>query len=188
MKVLIISGSPRKGGNSETLVNRITAPMMAGGAEVELFRVYDVKYQGCIACEKCSDSKDYCVLRDGFSPVYQKMQDADLVIFSSPIYFGRLTGPLKCLIDRFYAFFLRDFTCKLMEGKKFVAVTVSGAPTPQFANEMEFFRDWFVGMMKMDMVGALHWGDLSEKQDVERDNAALAEADKLGAELAASLA
>lgn len=180
MNILVLSGSPRKNGNSEKLVKRVLASAEAKGASIDWVRVYDIDYAGCIACEKCSGSKDtYCVLKDGVTPIYEKMQRADLVVMASPIYFGRVTGPLKCVIDRFYAFFLTDFSLKLKEGKKLLTVTVSGAPTPQFAAETDYFKDWFVGMMKMDMIGSLHRGDLSEKDDIDRDPEGLAEADKL---------
>lgn len=175
MKILAISGSPRKSGNTEQAMTKVLEKAQQAGAKVEWVRIYDLEYKGCIACEACKDSKDkYCVIKDGITPLYRKINDADLVVIGSPIYFGRITGPLKCLIDRFYAFVLRDYTLKLPAGKKFVSVTVSGGPSEQFAGEMTYFKEWFGQFLKMDIIDTLHIGDLSEKKDFSQDERAVA--------------
>jgi multimeric flavodoxin WrbA len=188
MKILAISGSPRKSGNTEQAMARALKKAADAGAQIEWVRVYDIDYKGCIACEKCKDSKDkYCVLNDGITPLYPKIHDADMIVMGSPIYFGRITSPLKCLIDRFYAFVLRDYSVKLPDNKKFVSITVSGGPGIDFCGETDYFRKWFGDFLKMDIIDTIHIGDLSEKNDFSKDSKALAQADDCAQKILSAL-
>src|SRR3989338_3003385 len=86
MKVLALSGSPRKKGNTETLLHAVLKGVEAAGGEVELFRLYDLRIQPCIGCGGC-DKTGECVLEDDMQELYPKILAAQRVILASPIYF-----------------------------------------------------------------------------------------------------
>jgi len=92
--VLGISGSPRRGGNSETLL-----AAAFDGARVDLVRLNELTYAGCQACDACL-AAGRCPQEDGLTPVIGKLRDADVWLFSSPVYFDGVSGQLKTFFDR----------------------------------------------------------------------------------------
>lgn len=99
-KVLILSGSPRKGGNSDILCDEFAKGAEESGNIVEKIRVAEKKIVPCSACYYCKDSGGECVHRDDMAEVLQKMIDADVLVLASPVYFYSVSAQLKALIDR----------------------------------------------------------------------------------------
>ncbi len=99
-KVLILSGSPRKGGNSDILCDEFMRGALESGNEVEKIRVSEKKIAPCSACYFCKDSGGKCVHKDDMAQVLQKMIDTDVLVLASPVYFYSIDAQLKALIDR----------------------------------------------------------------------------------------
>lgn len=99
-KVLILSGSPRKGGNSDILCDEFARGAQEAGNEVEKIRVEDKKIHPCSACYYCRDHGGECVHKDNMAEVLQKMIDADVLVLASPVYFYSIDAQLKAVIDR----------------------------------------------------------------------------------------
>lgn len=102
MYALAVNGSPRKGGNTEILLNKTLEPLAEAGWETELFQLGGKKIRGCMACYKCFENKDMkcAVDNDKFNEVVEKMHRADAIILGSPTYFCSVSAELKALIDR----------------------------------------------------------------------------------------
>jgi multimeric flavodoxin WrbA len=104
MNVLAINGSPRKKWNTATLLEHALEGAASAGAETELIHLYDLDYKGCTSCFACKlkGGKSYgkCAVRDGLTPVLEKMEDVDALILGSPIYFGTVTGMMRCCMER----------------------------------------------------------------------------------------
>lgn len=98
VKVLGVSGSPRKNGNTEIIVNNALEAARSEGAETEIILLSEKKIEPCIACGACSSGK--CVIDDDFMEVFNKMSEADGLIMASPSYFESMTPQMKALIDR----------------------------------------------------------------------------------------
>ena len=125
MKILIISGSPRKGGNTELLAEAFAK----GAAEhhhVEIVSVRDYKVNPCLGCNACfktngrsseshpnlfedgrvvtdeGEANGICAQKDDMSPIYEKMNQADMLVIASPVYFYGISAQLKAVIDRFH--------------------------------------------------------------------------------------
>lgn len=98
-KVLILSGSPRKNGNSDILCDEFMRGAAENGNIVEKIRVAEMNLEYCRACYACSDTGS-CVIKDDMSEVLQKMIDADVLVLASPVYFYSIDAQLKTLIDR----------------------------------------------------------------------------------------
>lgn len=98
--VLILSGSPRKGGNSDILCDRFAAGASDAGHSVEKIRIAEKDVHPCIACYHCRDNGGECVFRDDMADILQKMIDADVLVLASPVYFYSVDAQLKSVIDR----------------------------------------------------------------------------------------
>ena len=102
MKVVAFNGSPRKKGNTSTLINLVFSQLNQEGIETELVQLAGKKIKGCISCYKCFQNKDkQCsVKNDGLNECIEKMLSADGIILGSPVYFSNVTSEMKALIDR----------------------------------------------------------------------------------------
>ncbi|SMC20848.1 Multimeric flavodoxin WrbA [Desulfacinum hydrothermale DSM 13146] len=106
MQVLGIYGSPRKGGNTDRMLDAFLEGAVEAGASVERVYVRRLKMQGCVGCGGC-DETGTCVVDDGMQSVYPLLEGAEGVVVATPIYFYNVTGQLKLLIDRCQALFMK---------------------------------------------------------------------------------
>lgn len=98
-KVLIISASPRKGGNSDILCDEFAKGAMEAGHHVEKVRLQELTIKGCMACYACKKAKD-CIQKDDMSELLEKMISADVLVLATPVYFYSMDGQMKTMIDR----------------------------------------------------------------------------------------
>lgn len=98
-KVLILSGSPRKEGNSDILCDQFAKGATEAGHVVEKIRVAEKNIGYCRACYACKRDGT-CVIRDDMAEILQKMIDADVLVLASPVYFYAIDAQLKAVIDR----------------------------------------------------------------------------------------
>jgi multimeric flavodoxin WrbA len=101
-KIVGLSGSPRKEGNTEILVKEALKAAKKQGAETEFISLAGKKIEPCQACYTCrsKDSKGICAIKDDLPPIFEKLKKADGVIIGSPVYFLSVTAQLKALFDR----------------------------------------------------------------------------------------
>ena len=97
--VLIISASPRKGGNSDILCDRFMQGAEEAGNTVEKVSLRDLKIGYCMACYGCRGTKK-CVQKDDMEELLSKMIEADVLVLATPVYFYSMDGQLKTMIDR----------------------------------------------------------------------------------------
>lgn len=98
-KILILSGSPRKNGNSDMLCDEFMRGAVESGHQVEKIRVAEKNIGFCRGCYACKDTGK-CVIKDDMAEVLQKMIDADVLVLASPVYFYSIDAQLKAVIDR----------------------------------------------------------------------------------------
>ena len=99
-KIVILSASPRKMGNSDLLCQQFKKGAEESGNSVEQIYLYDKKIEFCRACYACFKTGK-CVLQDDMSEILEKMQSADVIVVATPTYFMTMNGMLKNTIDRF---------------------------------------------------------------------------------------
>lgn len=99
-KILILSGSPRKGGNSEALCKQFELGAKESGNIVETIHIADKKIDYCKACYYCRNHGGKCVINDDMGEILQKIIEADIIVLSSPVYFYSIDAQLKAVIDR----------------------------------------------------------------------------------------
>lgn len=98
--VLILSGSPRKGGNSDLLCNEFLRGAAEAGDHVEKIFLRSKKVAPCSACYYCKTSGGKCAISDGMGEILDKMQAADVIVMASPVYFYSIGAQMKAVIDR----------------------------------------------------------------------------------------
>lgn len=102
MKILVITGSPRKNGNSSTLADHFIRGAEEAGHEMVRFDAAFKEVHPCIACNKCGMNGE-CVFKDDFEFVRKHIVDAGMVVFATPMYYFGISAQIKAVIDRFYA-------------------------------------------------------------------------------------
>jgi len=103
-KILVLDGSTRKQGNTAALIQKFTEGAQANSVEVEHILAKDLNIKYCNGCLRCNLVKRCSIRDDDWAELSQKINDADVLVFASPIYFHYVTAPLKNIIDRFRSF------------------------------------------------------------------------------------
>lgn len=98
-RVLIVSSSPRKGGNSDTLCDQFRKGAEEAGNRVDTVRLAELKIDYCSACYACK-TIGHCVKRDDMERLLAKMRSADVIVLATPVYFYTMCAQLKTMIDR----------------------------------------------------------------------------------------
>jgi len=113
IKVLAFAGSPRRGGNSETLLDWVLGAMdLEGGVAIEKVALADADVNPCRGCNAC-EKLNRCVQRDGMDVLHDKIIDADCLVLAAPIFCMGICAQAKALIDRFQVFRSRKYVLKL---------------------------------------------------------------------------
>ncbi|OIP47794.1 MAG: flavodoxin [Deltaproteobacteria bacterium CG_4_10_14_3_um_filter_60_8] len=107
MQVLALLGSPRKGGNSEVLLEAVTRGMTQAGGRVETIRLCELKINPCLNCGGC-DSTGECVVKDDMTALYPRILAARRIVLASPIFFYNITAQAKAFVDRCQALWSRQ--------------------------------------------------------------------------------
>lgn len=104
MKAIFLNGSPRKNFNTAQLLDSAMKGAQEAGAEVERIDLFDYEFTGCRSCFACkvknAKTNGVCAIRDSIRPVIEKCQEADVLVFGSPVYFNFPTGQLRNLVER----------------------------------------------------------------------------------------
>lgn len=109
MRVVALLGSPRKDGNGARLASRFCDAARRRGAGVTVHALNELVYRGCQGCLKCKTGSEVCVTEDGLSRVLADVAAADVLVLASPVYFGEISGQLKCFVDRAFSYLVPDF-------------------------------------------------------------------------------
>ena len=183
MKVVAFNGSPRKEGNTASLIKHVLAELEKEGIETEIVQIGGKSVHGCIACAKCYESLDRkCAIdKDIVNECIEKMIDADGIILASPTYFADLTPELKALIDR--AGFVAKANNEMFKhkvGAAVVAVRRAGS-IHVFDSINHFFT-----ISQMIIPGSSYWnmGIGRAEGDVEKDEEGIRTMQVLGQNMA----
>ena len=102
MRAIVLHGSPRRGGNSDTLAEQFIEGLKStGDVEVFDFILNDMKIKPCQGCESCATSEGHrCKIDDDMQQIYDVFADADIVVWATPMYWGYMTAQMKTALDR----------------------------------------------------------------------------------------
>ena len=161
-KVLILSGSPRKGGNSDILCDQFAKGAQEVGNKVEKILVADKKIGYCRAWYYCRDQAGECAVKDDMAEVLRKMIEADVIVLASPVYFYSIDAQLKAVIDRTVARWLE------VENKEFYYI-VTCADTEKSATltTLDCFRGYADCVEGAKECGVIYGTGVYEKGKIE---------------------
>ncbi len=148
MKTVAIVGSPRKDGNCDILVNKLLEQI---DGEKTTYFLNDLDMGYCSACQACQ--KGDCVKDDDTRKIIDEMLEADLFIFSSPIYYGQMSAQAKTLVDRFYQ--ISQNPNKSLEGTKVIEIFTQAQPSDAFATYIDSMKVMPFGYMGMEIVDTI---------------------------------
>jgi len=128
MKILALNGSPRKEGNTATLLKEMTKDH--ADVDLDYYNLNELKIKDCQACFYCKKN-DACAIKDDMQVLYKKLREADALVLGSPIYFSVETANTRAFVDRMYALLAFGegpvkYVPRLAEGKKAIVVITCG--------------------------------------------------------------
>ena len=146
--ILVLTGSPGKGGNTDQLADAFIAGAQRAGHTVTKYATADKNIKGCMDCKSCFANAGVCVIPDDFPALAPLMEQADMVVFATPLYWFSFPAQIKAAIDRFYSLFLGN---RPLKGKECALIAGCG-------DEDETA---FAGMVKSYQLiaGFLNWRD-----------------------------
>lgn len=174
MQVLGIVCSPRKGGNTEILVEEFLSSAGEYGATTELLTIWDKDVKPCDGCYSCEKTGD-CHIKDDMQEIYPKLLEANGIIWGTPVYFYDVTAQAKILIDRSYALYIKGGLTNKVGG------VISVAGSLGHLAVWNLFSAFFSvsHMLSTDFVA----GYASKKGDIRKDKHAMKAARELGRQI-----
>jgi len=134
MKMLVVLGSPRRGGNSETMARKVGEIYEQGGGQVDYIRLNDLNLRPCQGCGGC-DKTGNCVVKDDMTDIYTAADAADRILLVSPVYFYGLSAQCKIFGDRMQARWARKYLLKERvrsgEGRKGYLISTAATKGPK---------------------------------------------------------
>ena len=153
MKIIALVGSPRKVGNTDLLVGQLLKGTHNKNHNSEKIYLYDHEILPCLDCRKCKKGYFTCALQDGMQMLYPRLEEADLIVFGTPIYWYGPTAKMKLFIDR-----LRPFIAsRKLNGKKGIVIAPSEEGESCCGPMMEMF------LMSLSYLGMTFAGNILAK-------------------------
>jgi len=185
MKVLGIYGSPRKGGNSDQLLDKALEGARSAGAETKAVYARDLKMCGCLECGGC-DKTGKCVVEDDMQSVYPLLEEADLIFLASPIFFYSITAQAKALIDRSQALWSKRMLEKSPEERKSYdsgrgyLIAVGATRGKNLFEGSQLTAQYFFDALDMSYDGGIFFRSLEKKTAAQKTPETLQEAYNMG--------
>ena len=160
-KVLILSSSPRKGGNSETLASAFAKGATDAGHQVETVYLREKNYgfcKGCFACLKLG----HCVIKDDAAEITEKMHDADVLVFVTPVYYYSVSGQLKTMLDRANPLFDTDYAFS----KAYLLATAAEDEPETVEGAEKAVQGWVDCFERCELAGTVFAGGVNDVGDI----------------------
>ena len=148
--ILILTGSARKGGNSDLLAEAFAKGAKSAGHMVNIFSCGRSDIKSCLGCESCWATGNPCVQQDDFDELWPLLEQADMLVFCSPLYWYNISGHLKCVVDRLYPYSKKNKPRDLKIKETMLLMCGESWFEKSFAGPAEAYRQ---------MIGYKGWSD-----------------------------
>lgn len=172
--VLIISASPRKGGNSDTLCDQFAKGAQEAGNHVEKLRLAELQIDYCSACYACK-KLGHCVKQDDMTMVIDKMKASDVIVLATPVYFYTMDAQLKTMIDRT----LGGAQTPGLENKEFYLIATAADGKAEMERTIDGIRGYLECLPGAIENGVIYGAGAWQLGDIQR-NPAMQEAYEMG--------
>lgn len=149
---VILTGSPRKNGNSAAMADMVTAELVKHGIDVMRFDTAFMNIEGCRDCRRCYTDGKPCVADDDFAQIAVALEEAEGVIIATPLYWYSFPAQLKAVIDKFVALYGSK---RLFSGKKCILLACCGDAEPDIFDGMVFAYRKTVELMQGENAGEI---------------------------------
>ena len=188
VKVVGIYGSPRKGGNSDLILDSALKGAQQQGTDIKRIYVRDLHMSGCVECGGC-EKTGKCVIQDDMQDIYPLLDDADTIILSSPIFFYGLSSQLKALIDRTQAIWSGKRLQESGTGRQEIRgrgylIAVGATRGEKLFHGAQMVARYFFDALSMSYGGDLFFQGLEDKGAARQHPNALSKAYDLGMNVA----
>lgn len=165
-KILVLTSSARVKGNTDLLAEEFIRGAQESGNEVEKIQLSRASIKGCLGCDGCRRNVGVCVQKDDAIDIMQKMLDADVVVFASPVYFYNVNAQMKLLWDRTYS------QMQTWKNKTVYLLTAGGAPDEKYFEPIINAVKKYIGCFENITlggfvlgIGLMGKGEVKEQQD-----------------------
>lgn len=173
--ILIISTSLRSGSNSETLANEVLKGASDAGNNAELVSMKDKQIafcKGCLACQKTGK----CVIKDDANEITEKMKNADVIVFATPVYYYGMSGQMKTLLDRANSLYISDY-----KFRRIFLVTASAEAEKETAEKTIIgLKGWIECYPKCVYAGEFLGGGFNDPNEIKGNAGTMKEAYEFG--------
>jgi multimeric flavodoxin WrbA len=185
MKILGIYGSPRRGGNTDILLDKALEGARSAGAEVKTIYARKLNISGCLECGGC-DKTGKCVVRDEMQDIYPMLQEADIIFLATPIFFYGMSSQVKALIDRCQALWSKRMLEKTpAERKRYDSgkgylIAVGATRGNNLFEGVQLTARYFFDALDMSYEGGIFFRRIDKKGAIAEHPEALQQAFDLG--------
>lgn len=179
VRVLGVVGSPRHGGNTESLVDEVLRGSRDAGAVVEKVRLSDLEIAPCDACDACRDAGE-CVLGDDMPALLDKLAASQVWVLGTPVYWWGPSAQFKLFVDRWYAKVHRDEDRAMFRGRRVIAAIPFGDTDPATARHVQGMLMDALEYVGAELYATVLAPDVNEPQDIFTKPEILAAARRAG--------
>lgn len=159
MNILVMNGSPRPNGNTAALVSAFSEGATEKGHSVTIVNVCQKKIAGCLACEYChTKGNGKCIQNDDMQEVYPVLEEAEMIVLASPVYYHNFTGQLQCVINRIYAL-------DKPKNLKKAALILSSGSDDVYGGAIYEYQNSFLNYLKLENMGIFTAFDKQNKSE-----------------------
>lgn len=159
MNILILNGSPRPNGNTAAMVAAFSDGAKQSGHKVNIVNVCQKKIAGCLACEYChTKGNGACIQKDDMQEVYPLLEEAEMIVLASPIYYHSFSGQLQCAINRIYAL-------DKPKNLKKTALILSSGSDHVYCGAIYEYQNSFLNYLNLEDMGIFSAYDKQNKSD-----------------------
>jgi len=175
-KVLVLTGSPRRGGNSDLMADAFIKGAQAAGHFVTKFETGLKQINGCQACNKCYSNGKACVFEDDFNTLAPLLEQSEVLVIATPLYWYTFPAQLKAALDKMYALLVGNRQCNIKE-----SILLACAETAEEADFDGLVRTYEIttAYLKWTDLARLLVPSVTEKGDILRTDA-LQKAEEIG--------
>ena len=159
MKIIVLNGSPRPSGNTAAMVEAFAEGAKTKGHDITIVPVCQRKISGCLACEHChTKGNGKCVQNDDMQEIYPFLDEAEMIVLASPIYYHSFTGQLQCVINRIYAL-------DKPKNLKKAALILSSGSDNVYGGAIYEYQNSFLDYLKLEDMGIFTAFDKQKKSE-----------------------
>ncbi len=159
MNILVLNGSPRPNGNTSAMVEAFVEGASENGHNITVVAVCRKKIAGCLACEYChTKGNGRCVQQDEMQEIYPVLEEAEMIVLASPVYYHSFTGQLQCAINRIYAL-------DKPKNLKKAALILSSGSDNVYGGAIYEYQNSFLDYLKLEDMGVFTAFDKQNKSE-----------------------